>query len=760
MTELYINDNRADLMESISISLNYSIADVRNPDKRNAGYSKTITLPGTKNNNIIFDHIYELSKSTLTVDFNPAKREKARLIVNSDTLIDGYLRLLKVNNVDGAVTYEVCIYDNVADLFKVVGDDTINQIDSSTLVVPWTKTTIVNSWNRLLATERYCFPMIDYGTKASHNDWKIEDFLPAIQVKFIWDKIFEKYGFRYASTYLGSPEFRRLYLLGSSNAPVISQSQIDYRKVVADKTGHPFTLPLLTWETLDFENITQNDAGYLLAGGIEYVTPVRAYHDIVITVEATADRASVNPVPTSLWQQSRIITRAIINKARVEANKNATSLYGSSYIRIPAGSNSVSFSYQYTFENVDIKALGVSAPTWFNIVRTRGAYEGQTGTTSPYNDIEITIDNVYLSITQRSRQTVEGEDIDMAQYIPNMKVKDFLKSVIQMHNLYIDPRTDTGAMIVEPRDNYYALGSKKDWTFKLDRSSNIEIQPLAELSFKSIKATYLKDVDYLNQLYSKESSEVYGQEVREIDNDFVNDSIEIKPMFAPTIIQDRFNTGRPLPSIYKYDENTGVVESLTGFKPRVLILGNVFFTSPYEFSGSTSVYLSAGMAGSDNKGPNESIEFGVPVQLFHNVTAWTNNNLFNRFYSKFVQTIASPDSAIVTGKFYLTLDDMVNFSFYDTIQIDGVDFYVNKINNFDPVNESLTDVELIRVVYDVPDFVGGEVILPPYIPQDEEFDLIIGGIDSIFVADSFGYEVLNGGVDDTMTNTTEFIIYG
>ena len=49
-----------DVTNGIPISLNYSIADIREPDKRKAAFSKTITLPGTSRNNDIFKHIYEI----------------------------------------------------------------------------------------------------------------------------------------------------------------------------------------------------------------------------------------------------------------------------------------------------------------------------------------------------------------------------------------------------------------------------------------------------------------------------------------------------------------------------------------------------------------------------------------------------------------------------------------------------------------------------------------------------------------------------
>ena len=45
MTEIVINNTSLDVYKDIPISLNYSIADIRNPDKRNTSFSKTITLP-------------------------------------------------------------------------------------------------------------------------------------------------------------------------------------------------------------------------------------------------------------------------------------------------------------------------------------------------------------------------------------------------------------------------------------------------------------------------------------------------------------------------------------------------------------------------------------------------------------------------------------------------------------------------------------------------------------------------------------------
>ena len=48
---VYPNQISLDLADNaISIALQYAIDDVRNIDKKNTNYSKTITVPGTKKN--------------------------------------------------------------------------------------------------------------------------------------------------------------------------------------------------------------------------------------------------------------------------------------------------------------------------------------------------------------------------------------------------------------------------------------------------------------------------------------------------------------------------------------------------------------------------------------------------------------------------------------------------------------------------------------------------------------------------------------
>ena len=90
MGDVYVEGKKLDVFEGFKFSFNYSIADIRHPEKRSTSYSKTIQCPGTQNNDEIFGQIYDFnianahdsSSPNIDVNFNPNK--KATASVQSD----------------------------------------------------------------------------------------------------------------------------------------------------------------------------------------------------------------------------------------------------------------------------------------------------------------------------------------------------------------------------------------------------------------------------------------------------------------------------------------------------------------------------------------------------------------------------------------------------------------------------------------------------------------------------------------------------
>ena len=204
------------------ISLTYNIADVSDISSRNSSFSKTIRLPDTRNNRAIFGDIADLAVSPAF--FNPNKKTKAWIMVDTAVVFEGYLQLRKVffNKEVEQGDYEVVVYADNDNFYKQLGDSFISDMNFNELDHIWNKANIVQSWTAS-SNSGYYYPLIDYGqdwdlgevngwTTTYNTEVKVKDLFPSTNVKFIWDKIFSLAGYNYQSTFLNGDIFKNLYI--------------------------------------------------------------------------------------------------------------------------------------------------------------------------------------------------------------------------------------------------------------------------------------------------------------------------------------------------------------------------------------------------------------------------------------------------------------------------------------------------------------------------------------------------------------------
>lgn len=100
--------NSVDLVNQIQIPLTYNINDIKDIATRKGSFSKTIVIPGTKNNNTIFRHIYEIGSDNI---FNPNKKITAVLLEDGVEIFNGILKLNKINRVKNNFDYDKISYE-------------------------------------------------------------------------------------------------------------------------------------------------------------------------------------------------------------------------------------------------------------------------------------------------------------------------------------------------------------------------------------------------------------------------------------------------------------------------------------------------------------------------------------------------------------------------------------------------------------------------------------------------------------------------
>lgn len=148
---------RVDLYDEISIPITYTILDIREPDKKKTNWTKSLTIPGTKNNNRIFNHIYDITKDGwVTIGnyhvyqgFNPNLRKEVIIMQDGIQVFKGNLQLKKVTKREDHIEYDINLSGDLTSLFFDVGNSVLADLDFSEWDHAWSKKNIEASWQGL-----------------------------------------------------------------------------------------------------------------------------------------------------------------------------------------------------------------------------------------------------------------------------------------------------------------------------------------------------------------------------------------------------------------------------------------------------------------------------------------------------------------------------------------------------------------------------------------------------------------------------------
>ena len=181
-------------IDSISLSLQYSIDDIRDIDKRKTNHSKTIKLPGTNKNNKAFGNLFDVNSDFVL--YNPNLKKRAIILVDSSPVLEGYIQLRKVNKLNNAdlqgnlISYEVLVFDDSVDFIQEIGDKLVEDLDFSDYNHTYNQTSIENAWNNHTYDDVYQYPLMDKIVRG----YQTTDFKPAFYHKALLLKIAEQAG--------------------------------------------------------------------------------------------------------------------------------------------------------------------------------------------------------------------------------------------------------------------------------------------------------------------------------------------------------------------------------------------------------------------------------------------------------------------------------------------------------------------------------------------------------------------------------------
>ena len=162
--QLYLNGQQVDLNDNGGIFFNYKQKDVKNPTVVKNSFSKTLTIPGTDNNDNIFNNIWDLTRvqtTDIVPYFNQSKRVPFELFLNGELIEQGYCKLDKIRR-DKVNEYDLSLYGGLGDFFYSLAYDASNGTKKTLASLDYgedlsftiNKDTVKDAWDALSAGTR------------------------------------------------------------------------------------------------------------------------------------------------------------------------------------------------------------------------------------------------------------------------------------------------------------------------------------------------------------------------------------------------------------------------------------------------------------------------------------------------------------------------------------------------------------------------------------------------------------------------------
>lgn len=751
--ELYINGTSVELQGSLQPNLTFNIQDIENPDKRKSTYSKSITLPGSKTINNLFNFIFEISTEGT---FNPNVKATAKYLVDSQIILDGILQLKEIKYLDNSkIEYEVVLLGTVANLFTTLGELELTDIqDLSDFDHVYTEVEQALSWDTSTQFQgsptsfafgsAYVYPMINYGMDNTLDSYDYDEMYPAMYAKELWDRIFSDAGYTYSSNFLNTDKrFKQAIIPFNGLGFGLTSSQIGDRTFTSNTPVLSSPIVLKEFNGISYISFSDvTDTGNVHSGGV-FTSPSTGIYKFQTSIAFSAEFYPDNSATETVRSNTRLKVVLLFEKtdsfgtftqdsAQVFISPDYTYDFpiGGSFLT----STSPSYPSDEYNSNVDnIAALLTitnrqydppnrivlnSSDIWMNagdtisvkvVAIAEEIFNGfdfyrATANTNEYSGLwTLNIDSAgsFKNIPINT-EYMYGDTVDMNGAIPQgVKQKDYIKSIMNMFNLYMEADVENPNQLnIEPRDSFLNANTV-DWSKKLDVSQDLVFTPMGLLDAGRYLYTYKKDKDYYNTLYTDSYGDTYGEREIIVDNDFIHNTKKSEIIFSPTPLVGQSNNDRVISSIIKVDNQNQAQR--TDSNIRYLIYDGLKATSSLWNHRTTvrSTYPYAGHFYPDPFNPTHDVNFGLPREIYYDDTYYpltlTDNNLYNSEHRKQTEEITDPDSKIVKGMFYLTPLDIANLSFKPQYYFNRHQHRLLKVVNYNPANVSLTECHFLKL---------------------------------------------------------------
>ena len=735
--ELYINSRLVDIDQSIPFPLTFNISDIKDISSRKGNKSKTIKIPGTLTNHQLFTSVFLLTStekiSTTTsgiVNFDPSIKASCQYYNNGLLEFNGIAQLMECNLNDGIWSFEITMVSDTIDYIASLKKIKVNELDFSEYGHNLTLNDQQETWNGFnqingVSTSiktgadwdgiGYYYGLIDYGySRPTADTFAVENIPLQTFVYGILQKIFDYAGITWKSDFLESQRFKRLLLAfygGALPTITVGDSSNDSATTTENNNAGGFILNG-TQSAANFPQVFFPDTTLLDNYDGTIVTDPSSQ---VIATTPLKFRASSTGMFQVQYSGTHDVDVSFTAAGQLFCEYNVSLIVKKNNIVIstdqvyngllngvisPIATTTFSFNF-----NRSVNML-INDELTFEIMLTRTNLALIVPSYATYSVTQtVTSTAATLDVIKSQQALTPGSAVSVASFLPDITCDVFLKGIITAFNLYLKPDANNATILeIEPLSDFYNSSlDALEWSYLLDSSKEIKVTPTINFAAKNYEFEFESEDDYWNTKYKNEFSEQYGSFVLSSQSQYATETTTMKLPFGqhPLAVIDTTNLIVPRSYQINFDEFGNGQVVLKKGKSFIVQLGemragNWEHRDEFGTDFPQVVYPYVGHL-DDIDAPTFDLNFGVPQVVYYAATTYTNNNLY-AYHETFIKEIVSRFGKLLTC--YLMIDsDIINkLDFRNLINIDGVVYRLQKINDYDSGKGQSTMVELIRIL--------------------------------------------------------------
>ena len=706
--QLFISDTRVDLFNDESISITDSIQNVSDISKLFTPFSQQFNLPASQTNNKLFKHYYNFH---IQGGFDARFKVDARIEINFVPFKTGKLRLTGVSLKDNKPhTYKVVFFGEPNNLKDIFGDEDLSGLNGlSTYDIQYDNNDFLDAFKTglqstgtaatNLSNRNVVVPLISLNTYYTYNTSSTDrldnvtftdlrkQLKPAIKLKRVIEAIQTQYDitFNMADVHLDEK------VLAEDTSQVVTEDSPTKDVILEDATSDIKTFfgsdmfdELYLWLHREKTPITSPETTTKTFG---VDTGTRSIKFTLADFTYSSGSGDV------LTGGKLVVTDPDSYSIRVALTPSANATTGEIIVKDKSTNELLFFKEDITFQS----GVNLSIPL-MNL--TSGNLDSRT------YDVEFrincqtqeTFSSVTMLITKNestahnytATNKVLNDNIFIQDYLPKMKVIDFLSGLFKMFNLVAYKRLGDSTIYVETFDDFMYEGVTRDITKYIDVSQSTIDRPIP---YNQVNFNYSKPVTQTSLRFLNQFAQAFGDLEYSAPEKYDGQAFNLQlPFERSVLINLQDSSGVNTNNILGWwvDDK----EETTLGKP-FIFFNRVIDSSSNTVTGlNITAYNAPSSVSADG---NHSLNFGAEYDEFNKSV--NTNSLFSRFYQNYILQTFNQNARIIKVSARLPVSFILNYRVNDVILIEGQEYYINSIKIDLTTGKSDLDLIVKTVTY-------------------------------------------------------------